>query len=75
MHTVFSMFILFTYFADTTERNNGFVKSLFLLRLRLHGIGYIQIRLGSDSLWYGSTVFTRDRFEIGTVRLHRGSPS
>ena len=23
-------------------------------RLRLHGIGYVQIRLGSDPLWYGS---------------------
>ena len=25
-----------------------------LLWLRLHGIGYVQNRLGSDSLWYGS---------------------
>ena len=24
-------------------------------RLRLHRIGYIRIRLGSDPLWYGST--------------------
>ena len=30
-------------------------------RLRLHGIGYVQICLGSDPLWYGSTLFTRDR--------------
>ena len=32
------------------------------LRLRLQGIGYVQIRLGSDPLWYGSILFTRDRF-------------
>ena len=47
------------------------------LRLRLHGIGYVQIRLGSDLLWYGSTLFTRDQicsdpFGIGStmVRIH-----
>ena len=31
------------------------------LRLRLHGIGYAQIRLGSDPLWDESTLFTQDR--------------
>ena len=30
------------------------------LRLRLHGIGYVQIRLESDPIWYGSTLFTPD---------------
>ena len=44
-------------------------------KLRLHGIGYIQIHLGSDPLWYGSTLFTWDWFKTGTVRLHIGSPS
>ena len=45
------------------------------VRLRLHGIGYVQIRLGSDPLWTGSTLFTRDRFETGTLRFYIGSPS
>ena len=49
--------------------------NLAKLRLRLHGIGYVQIRLGSDPLWYGFTLFTRDRFETGMVRFHMGSPS
>ena len=44
-------------------------------RLRLHGTRYVQIRLGSDPLWYESTLFTRDWFEIGTVQFHMGSPS
>ena len=30
--------------------------------------GYVKIRLGSDPLWYGSTLLTPDRFETGTVR-------
>ena len=42
-------------------------------RLHLHGIGYVQIRLGSGPLWYGSTLFIRDWFETGMVRLHIGS--
>ena len=49
--------------------------TLLRYRLRLHGIGYIQIRLESDPLWYGSTVFTQVRFETGTVRFHMGSSS
>ena len=36
------------------------------LRLRLHGIGYVQIRLRSRPLWYRSTLLTRDCFETGT---------
>ena len=43
------------------------------LRLRVHGIGYVQIRLGSGPLWYGSTQFTQDRFESGMGRFHMGS--
>ena len=31
--------------------------------------------LGSDPLWYGSSLFTRDRFQTGTVQFHMGSPS
>ena len=46
-----------------------------LFRPRLHGIGYVQIRLGSDPLWYGSTLFTRDRFETRTLQFHIRSPS
>ena len=45
------------------------------LCLRLHGIGYVAIRLGLDPLWYGSTLFTRDWFETRTVQFHIGSPS
>ena len=45
------------------------------IRLLLHGIAYLQIRLGSDPLWYRSTLFTRDRFETGTVRFYMGSTS
>ena len=33
------------------------------LRLCLHWMGYAEIRLGLDPLWYGSTLFTRDRFK------------
>ena len=44
-------------------------------RLRLHWIGHVQIRLGSDPLWSGFTLFTQDQFKIGTVRFHMGSPS
>ena len=29
-----------------------------------HGFGYVQVRLGSDPLW----------FETGTVQFHVGSP-
>ena len=42
-------------------------------RLRLHVIVYGQVHLGSDPLWYGSTLFTRVRFETGTVLFHLGS--
>ena len=45
------------------------VNFIDILRLRLHGIGYVQIRLGSNAL------FKRDRFETGTVQFHMGSPS
>ena len=45
------------------------------LRLRLHGIGYVQISLGSGPLWYGSTLFTRDWFETGMVWFNVGSLS
>ena len=38
-------------------------QNIIIFWLRLHGIGYVQIRLGSDPLWYGSILFTRDRFE------------
>ena len=46
-----------------------------LLRLRSQGIGYAQICLGSDPLWYRSTLFTRKRFETETIQFHMGSPS
>ena len=52
---------------------SSFYNTLF--RLRLQGIGYVQIRLGSDLLWHRSTVFTRDRFKTATVRFRMGSPS
>ena len=43
-----------------------------ILRLRLHGIGYVKIRLESDPLWYVSTLFTWDRFENRTGTVHNG---
>ena len=45
------------------------------LRLCLQEIGYVQIRLGSDPLRYGSTLLTRGRFETGKVLFPVGSLS
>ena len=35
----------------------------------------VQIRLVSDPLWHGSTLFARDRFKTGTAWFHIGSLS
>ena len=56
-------------FTGSTIFNLGMKIFQVWFRLRLHGIGYVQIPLESDPLWYGSTLFTRDRFETGTVRF------
>ena len=46
-----------------------------ILRLRLHVVGYVQIRLASDPLCYGFTLFTQAQFETRTVRFRIKSPS
>ena len=69
---------LYVYFnaLKSFERCEVILQPLYYwLRLRLHGIGCVQIRLESGPLWYGPTLFTRDRFETAMVRCYMESPS
>ena len=64
---------------STFVRNNfKFIESTLLLtvfffsqRKYLGRIGYVQIRLGSDPLWYGSTVCTRPVLNRNGMVPHR----
>ena len=47
--------------------------SYSMLSIDMRVLDYVYT--GSDQLWYGSTLSTRDRFQTGTVQFHMRSPS